>query len=227
MNSYIFKDNSDTTNSYLGSHVEYLFSEKLKNKLYSNSDDVVIYKGIPCEGLLWSSEDDLVDTKVLWINESKIIECYYNCLLFINSNNPFFKAFKNLYLNKAQDEDIELVKVFAKRISLSSLIKNIIPTEYNNVINYFISHSDDEVKEFILNYSKTNSLKEKIILIYLECLLLKRLGCNYGINLSNDSRFKSSAKDLAEEVAEIQHKARTNDQIRSSSAIEAVKSYVL
>ena len=90
MNSYIFKDNSDTTNSYLGSRVACLFSEKLKTKLYSNSDDVVIYKGIPCEGLLWSSEDDLVDTKVLWINESKIIECYYNCLLFINSNNLFF-----------------------------------------------------------------------------------------------------------------------------------------
>ena len=117
--------------------------------------------------------------------------------------------------------------MFAKRTFLSSLIKNIIPTEYNSAINYFISHSDDEVKGFILNYSKTNSLKEKIILIYLEFLLLKRLGCNYGINLPNDSRFKSSAKDLAEEAAKMQYIARTNAKIRSSSAIEAVKSYVL
>ena len=190
------------------------------------SRDVSIYKAIPCEGLLWCSDDDLVDTKVLWINESKIIECYYNCLLFMNSNDMFFKAFENVYLNKFQEEDLELVKVYVKQVSLCDLIKRIMPNEYNNIINYFVLHNDEEVKEFILSYFK-NDLKGKIISDYLECLLLKRLGCNYGVNLANDFRFKSTAEDCAEECAEMQYRMRKNNQIRSRSAIETAKSYTL
>lgn len=202
-----------------------LFSSKLKEQLFLNDD--AVYKAISCEGLLWRSDDDLVDTKVLWINESKIIECYYNCLLFMNSNDMFFKAFENVYLNKFQEEDLELVKVYAKQVSLGDLIKRIMPSEYNDIINYFVSHNDDEVKEFVLERFQNNDLKDKIILDYLECLLLKRLGCNYGVNLANDSRFKSTAEDRAEECAEMQYRMRKNNQIRSRSAIEAAKSYTL
>lgn len=226
MNLYMFKDNSDIKDSYLGARINVLFSEKLKSQLHL-SGETAVYKAVSCEGLLWDSKDDLVDTKVLWINESKVIECYYNCLLFINSNSVFFKAFENLHLNKFQEEDIELIKIYVEHTPLSSLIKKIVPNEYNNIINYFVSHSDEEIKDFILNYSTKSNLKENIILNFLECLLLKRLGCNFGINLANEPRFKSTAKDYAEECIEMQYRIKKNDQIRSSSAIAAEKSYTL
>ncbi len=225
MNLYIFKDNSDIKKSYLGARMDEFFARELKNKLHLNSNEAV-YKAVLCEGLLWCSKDDLVDTKVLWINESKVIECYYNCLLFINSNSIFSKAFENIHLNKFQEEDIELAKAYVKRTPLDGLIKKIMPNEYNNIINYFVSHNDEEVKEFILSCFK-NDLKGKIISDYLECLLLKRLGCNYGVNLANDPRFKSTAEDCAEECAEMQYIMRKNNQIRSRSAVEAAKSYTL
>ena len=117
MNLYIFKDNSDIKKSYLGARMDEFFARELKNKLHLNSNEAV-YKAVLCEGLLWCSKDDLVDTKVLWINESKVIECYYNCLLFINSNSIFSKAFENIHLNKFQEEDIELAKAYVKRTPL-------------------------------------------------------------------------------------------------------------